>query len=251
MISWGRKRSARARKPACSGSATAAAISPFSAVSARASSSSAGSAADSQRAVGHQPRHQPLAKCIVGGRGEEIVMAEPGGDARTGDVGTVSQLPRPAKPQIHSATRARARSRAASVPSARRSLSQLKPWAAASRTDEPDASLQPPDAANGRRRRSPVRHAAAWRRGQRHPARDRAPAAQARPGPVPSAGWAGARSLGVHRAASGADCSRSSGASAATECRDGGGVVGSGEHRRASDQRVGSRGDGARTRSPA
>ena len=49
-ISCGRKRSARVRKPACSGRATAAAIRPFNAVSALASNSSVGSAADRLRA---------------------------------------------------------------------------------------------------------------------------------------------------------------------------------------------------------
>ena len=41
--------------------------------------------------VGHQPRHQPLAECVVGGGGEEIVMAEPGGDPGADDVGAMRQ----------------------------------------------------------------------------------------------------------------------------------------------------------------
>ena len=41
--------------------------------------------------VGHQPRHQPLAEHVVGGGGEEVVMAEPGGDARAGDVRPMRQ----------------------------------------------------------------------------------------------------------------------------------------------------------------
>ena len=47
-----------------------------------------GSAAD-RRGVGDQPRHQPLAERIVGRRGNEVVMAEPGGDARAGHVRTM------------------------------------------------------------------------------------------------------------------------------------------------------------------
>ena len=39
--------------------------------------------------IGDQPAHQPLAERVVGGGGEEIVMAEPGGDAGADDVGAV------------------------------------------------------------------------------------------------------------------------------------------------------------------
>ena len=41
--------------------------------------------------VGDQPAHQLLAERVVGGGGEEVVMAEPGGDAGADDVGAVGE----------------------------------------------------------------------------------------------------------------------------------------------------------------
>ncbi len=41
--------------------------------------------------IGYQPAHQPLAERIVGGGGEEIVVAKPGGDPRADNVGPVRQ----------------------------------------------------------------------------------------------------------------------------------------------------------------
>ena len=101
-----------------------------------------------------QPRHQPLAERIVGGGGEEVVVAEPGGDPRARQHPDDAQRPHPAAQSIHSATSARARNRAASVPSARRSRSQVKPCAAAveqERAGRPSSKL--PAAARARRRR--------------------------------------------------------------------------------------------------
>ena len=41
--------------------------------------------------IGHQPAHQLLAECIVSGGGEEVVMAEPGGDPGADDIRAVRQ----------------------------------------------------------------------------------------------------------------------------------------------------------------
>ena len=89
--------------------------------------------------IGHQPAHQPLAEHIVGGGGEEVVVPEPGGDACADNVGPMRPPARCGGALIQSATSARARSRAASVPSARRSRSQVKLCAAARSTGDAGA----------------------------------------------------------------------------------------------------------------
>ena len=111
--SCGSTRSARVRKPACSGSATAAAISPLSAVSARASSSSVGSAAARLRA---SETSRPISRWrnpSSARGGEELVMAEPGRDA--------ARRPRPAAaPAARPAARRSSRQPARAPASARR-----------------------------------------------------------------------------------------------------------------------------------
>ena len=199
--------------------------------------------------VGDQPRHQPLAERIVRGGGKEVVMAEPGGDPRAGDVGPMRERRRLGGDAIHSDTSARARSRAASVPSARRSRSQVKPCAAASSRAEPDASPQRArPQRHARRRRIPARRAAA-----RAP-RPGSPGQGSRTGRAGASGTRPMRRLGRRAIARRASRSQRRGSDAlirpalAAQRGDRRRVVRRAEHGGAGDQRVGAGGDHARRR---
>ena len=131
--------------------------------------------------IGDQPRHQLLAERVVGGGGEEVVMAEPGGDARADHVRAMRDRVqrRRGDPLADQGAGAQQRGRGAD-------LAQVAQPGEAVRRGGEDAARPPrwpscPAATARRRRPTPSRRAAAARRAPRRRARHRASAGSARP----------------------------------------------------------------------